>query len=217
MYTGYMTSIEFYFDPTCPFSWITSRWLLQVSTEREIDITWRQFSLALKNNELEAKDSDNKYVIAHRASHRVHRVIRRAVSDHDASPIELYSEFGIRYHIMEKEFTDEVILEVLKDKNLPAELLEAADDTSLDADLQSEIDSAVEAAGKDIGVPTIVFKAKDGERLGYFGPVLNELPETLTESLAIWDGLEKLATVKSFYEIKRNRPGGPNVFSAAKC
>lgn len=213
-----MTSIEFYFDPTCPFSWITSRWLLQVSAEREIDITWRQFSLALKNDELTAKDGDNKYVMAHRASHRVHRVIAQAVAEHGASAIELYSEFGIRYHIMERELDDEVILEVLAAKELPAELLSFADDTSLDAGLQTEIDSAVEAAGKDIGVPTIIFKASDGERLGYFGPVLNSLPDTLIESLAIWDGLSKLATVKSFYEIKRNRPGGgPEVFSAARC
>ena len=213
-----MTSIEFYFDPTCPFSWITSRWLLQVSAERDINVTWRQFSLALKNDELTPKDGDNAYVVAHRASHRVHRVILAAVRDHGASMIELYSEFGIRFHIMEREFDDEVILEVLAAKGLPASLLSFADDASLDADLQAEIDSAIDAAGKDIGVPTIVFTAADGERLGYFGPVLNALPDTMVESLAIWDGLEKLATVKSFYEIKRNRPGGgPEVFSAARC
>ncbi len=212
-----MTSIEFYFDPSCPFSWITSRWLLQVQKDRTIDVTWRQFSLALKNDELEAKDGDGTYAIAHRASHRVHRVIAKAVAEHGASPIELYSEFGIRFHIMERTFDDEVIAEVLTAKGLPAELLAAADDTGLDAGLQAEIDTAIDAAGGDIGVPTIVFKGKDGERFGYFGPVLNELPETTEEALAIWDGLEKLGTAKSFYELKRSRSGGPNVFSAARC
>ena len=216
-YNNLMTSIEFYFDPSCPFCWITSRWLLQVQAKRDIDITWRQFSLALKNNELTEQAGESPHAAAHRGSHRTQRVIRRAVSQHGAATAELYAEFGIRYHIMEKAFDDDMIREVLAAKNLPLELLAAADDTSLDAELQAEIDSAVEAAGADIGVPTIVFMSADGQRIGYFGPVLNELPSSLEESLAIWDGLEKLATTSSFYEIKRARPGDPNVFSAARC
>ncbi|MFZ1360663.1 MAG: DsbA family protein [Candidatus Saccharimonadales bacterium] len=212
------THIEFFFDPACPFSWITSRWLLQVQAERDIDITWRQFSLALKNNELQEKDSDGKHAIAHRGSHRAHRVVHRATSQHGASMIELYSEFGIRFHIMEKPFDDDMIRDVLQAKNLPLDLLSAADDNSIDTELQTEIDSAVEAAGGDIGVPTIVFSGSDRQRVGYFGPVLNELPGRLEESLAMWDGLAVLATTSSFYELKRSRPGGnPNVFSAARC
>lgn len=212
-----MTSIEFYFDPVCPFCWITSRWLLQVSKERQISISWKQFSLALKNNSLAPRDKESKHAASHRASHRVHRVINQAVKNHGASAIDLYSEFGIRFHIMEKPFDDDTILEVLTEKKLPAELLASADDTSIDNSLQANIDLAVSAAGHDIGVPTTVFNDKDGKRLGYFGPVLNELPATIQESLDIWDGLEKLATTSSFYEIKRARPGGPNVFSAARC
>lgn len=212
-----MTSIEFYFDPSCPFCWITSRWLLQVQAERDIDISWRQFSLALKNNELEAREGETARAEAHRGSHRVQRVLYRATREHDAAAIDLYSEFGIRFHIMEKPFDDDMIREVLAAKNLPLDLLAAADDASIDDSLQQEIDSAIEAAGADIGVPTIVFVGKDGKRTGYFGPVLNELPANPEESLAIWDGLEKLATTSSFYELKRSRPGDPNVFSAARC
>lgn len=211
-----MTKVEFYFDPSCPFSWITSRWLLQVSGRRDIDITWRQFSLALKNNELTPKDDDSKYTKAHRAAHRIHRVIFLANQQTQTSVIDLYTEFGMRHHIMERAFDDDLIHEVLADKNLPTELIKAADDSSIDTDLRSEIDSAVQAVGEDIGVPTIVFIAKDGQRLGYFGPVLNELPD-IDESLDIWDGLEKLATTTSFYEIKRNRPNDPDVFTTAKC
>lgn len=211
-------NVSFYFDPSCPFCWITSRWLLQVSAKRDIDVTWRQFSLALKNDSLEPRKGESEHAPTHRASHRVQRVIYKAMSEHEALPIELYSEFGMRYHIMEKPFDDEMITEVLAVKNLPANLLAAADDTSLDAALQTSIDSAVEAAGADIGVPTIVFERADGKKLGYFGPVLNELPATLEESLAIWDGLSKLATTASFYELKRSRPSGdPDVFSAARC
>ena len=213
-----MSSIEFYFDPACPFSWITSRWLLQVSEHRDLQVEWRQFSLALKNDELSKKSDESPHASEHRASHRIHRVIRQAVLDHNVPVIDLYSEFGVRRHIMEKPFDDQMTHEVLEAKKLPLELAKSADDQSLDTYLQAEIDSAIEAAGGDIGVPTIVFTDKTGKRLGYFGPVLNELPSNTEESLAIWDGLEKLATVSSFYELKRARPSGnPNVFSAARC
>lgn len=212
-----MTQVEFYFDPSCPFCWITSRWLLQISAERDVDITWQQFSLALKNNELTSGEDATPHGDIHRASHRVQRVISRAVSECGASAIDLYSEFGRRYHIAEQAFDDTMIREVLTTLDLPAELLAAADDASLDEVLQAELDAAIAVAGEDIGVPTIVFTDKDGNRLGYFGPVLSELPETLEESLDIWDGLEKLARTSSFYELKRSRSDGPDVFSTAKC
>lgn len=212
-----MSTIEFYYDPSCPFCWITSRWLLQVSEHRDINIVWRQFSLALKNDELIQRDGEDIHAENHRGSHRLHRVIAAAVRDHGASQIDLYSEIGMRFHILEQPFDDAMIRDVLAAKNLPEQLLAAADDTSYDEYFRSEIDSAIDAAGSDIGVPTIVFADKDGKRLGYFGPVLNDLPATIDESLAIWDGLEKLATTSSFYELKRARSGGPDVFTAARC
>lgn len=217
MYTCIMTTVEFYFDPSCPFSWITSRWLHQIITERDVTVRWRQFSLALKNDELVPSKDETPHARVHREAHRVQRVIAKAVADYGASAADLYSEFGVRFHIMEQAFDDDMIRAVLADKALPSGVFLAADDESIDKELQAEIDSAIEAAGSDIGVPTIVFQSKDAQRLGYFGPVLNELPSSPQESLAIWDGLEKLATSSSFYEIKRAREGGPNVFSAARC
>ena len=213
-----MTHIAFYFDPSCPFSWITSRWLLQVSVAREMTIDWRPFSLALKNNELTPRDTDSEHAENHRGSHRIQRVILQAATNHGASIAQLYSEFGMRFHIMEEPFSNEVIKEVLMSLSLPAELLDAADDTSLDTKLQKEIDTATTATGGDIGVPTIVFiDDKTNEQRGYFGPILQELPPTKDKSLMLWDGLEKLTSLPYFYEIKRSRSGGPNVFSAASC
>lgn len=210
-----MTKIDFYYDPACPFCWITSRWLLQVSSHRDIDITWRQFSLALKNDTLTEREDESEHDKKSRDSHRVHRVIAAAEKS-GVSAIDLYSLFGTKHHTAGFDYDDIWIANVLDEAGLPAELAKAADDTSYDEYLQSEIQSAVDAAGKDIGVPTIVFYNGE-EKLGYFGPVLNELPE-LEESLAIWDGLEKLAKIKAFYEIKRNRPSGsPDIASTARC
>lgn len=210
-----MTEIEFFFDPSCPFCWITSRWLLEVQGERDIDITWRQFSLAIKNKELANDGSDESpHGEVHRAAHNVNRVILAAV-EQGASAIDLYTAFGTRNHIDGRKYDDAMITEVLAEQGLSADLAKAAQDTSYDAKLEKELQSALDAAGGEVGVPTIVFTGKDGKRLGYFGPVLNEMPER-EEGLAIWDGLEKLATVTSFYELKRTRPkGGPDTASTA--
>lgn len=211
--------VEFYFDPCCPFCWITSRWLLMVSSHRNITIEWKPFSLALKNDELAANTdiAAKPHAKVHRDAHRVLRVMLAAQQQAGTPLIDLYTACGIQHHVAGFELDNELISNVLKEKNLPDSLLQYADDASLDSQLQSYIDQATQVAGQDIGVPTIVFTATDGTQQGFFGPVLQTLPE-LDEALDLWDGLSKLATNTSFYELKRSRPdGGPDVASTAKC
>ena len=210
--------IAFYLDPSCPFCWITSRWLLIVEKHRDLEIDWRLFSLALKNDELNNTGNDKTlHGDSHRSSHRVMRVMKAAQTNYDASLIDLYSDFGMIFHVGEQAYNDQLISDILAKHNLPAELLASANDTSYDKLLSESIKSATDIAGQDIGVPTIVFTNDDGQEVGYFGPVLQELPGT-EESLKIWDGLSNLATSGSFYELKRSRPSGqPDVFSTAKC
>lgn len=203
-----MERIEFFYDPCCPFCWITSRFLLEVSAERDVDVTWRPFSLAMKNNELAGDDDAvNEHGEMHRSSHRVLRVITKAAEQHGASVIDLYSAFGRRFHLDHEKYDDAMIADVLAAAGLPAELAEAADDTSLDEGLQASIDSAVEAVGDDTGVPTIVFVSDDGQRRGFYGPVLQELPSK-DDALRLWDSLVGLVSVPAFYELKRTRPEG---------
>lgn len=203
-----MESIEFFYDPCCPFCWITSRLLLEVSKERELDITWRPFSLAVKNDEL---DGDENAVTPHgkmhRSSHRVLRVITKAAEENGASVIDLYFAFGRRFHVEHEKYDDAMIAAVLAEAGLPAELAKAADDTSLDDGLRASIDAAIEAVGEDIGVPTIVFDSEDGERRGFYGPVLQTLPSK-EEGLRLWDSLTGMVSVPAFYELKRTRPDG---------
>lgn len=209
-----MERIEFFYDPCCPFCWITSRFLLEVSAERDVDVTWRPFSLAMKNNELAGDDDAvNEHGEMHRSSHRVLRVITKAAEQHGASVIDLYSAFGRRFHLDHEKYDDAMIADVLAAAGLPAELAKAADDTSLDGGLQASIDSAVEAVGDDTGVPTIVFVSDDGQRRGFYGPVLQELPSK-DDALRLWDSLVGLVSVPAFYELKRTRPEGmPNTAS----
>lgn len=202
-------NVEFYFDPSCPYCWITSRWLVTVQNNKpEITVTWRQFSLAIKNDELSSENGP------HMPAHRVQRIILAAAMQ-GADLGELYSAFGSRNHVMGDDFSDQVIAEVLADLKLPAELLAFADDTSLDAELETSMNSALEVVGNDVGVPIIIFNT-DGERMGYFGPVLNAMP-TVSDSLKLWDSLAMLATNKDFYELKRERTTRPDTASTAIC
>ncbi len=208
-------NVDFYFDPSCPFCWVTSRWLCMVSNDRDINITWKPFSLAIKNDTLH-NNSDSKYAASSRSAHRVLRVMLAAEKE-KASLLNLYTEFGIQHFVVGLDYDDAMIKKILDRKKLPADLLKFADDQKLDKKLEASMNEAISVAGKDIGVPTIVFELKDGSKAGYFGPVLQDLPDK-EESLRLWDGLSMLATDKSFYELKRSRPaGGPDVYSTAKC
>lgn len=186
-----------------------------VQPERNLEIEWRQFSLALKNGTLEGNDKTHA-ADAHAAAHRVHRVILTA-SKQGASLIDLYTAFGIPYHLAGEKFDDELIASVLEQQKLPVDLIKAADDSSLDAELEASIDEAVAVVGNDIGTPTIIFELENSDKSGFFGPVLQTLPDK-PEALKLWDGLAALASDKNFYELKRARPSGdPDVFSTARC
>jgi hypothetical protein len=129
----------------------------------------------------------------------------------------MYTTFGIKHHVAGFDLDDEIIAGVLDEHHLPVHLLDAGDDVGYDVQLNSSMQSAIDIAGSDIGVPTIVFEAVDGTLNGFFGPVLQTLPD-LDEGLRLWDGLSLLASDKNFYELKRSRPsGGPDVASTAKC
>lgn len=208
--------VTFYFDPCCPFCWITSRWLLMVSGERDIRIDWRPFSLALKNDEVRGGHDKTEHGDMHRAAHRVLRVML-AAQKRGAKLIDLYTEFGMPYHLTGDAYDDALIHKILEMNNLPAETIDAADDTRYDQALQASIDEATSVAGHDIGVPTIIFTNQDGSKNGFFGPVLQQLPSK-DAALKLWDGLSQLATDKNFYELKRSRPSGdPDVYSTAIC
>lgn len=207
-------NIKFYFDPACPFCWVTSRWLLMVSNKRELNIEWKLFSLAIKNDELGKTNKESD--LSHMPSHRVLRVML-AASKSGANLLDMYSAFGIKHFLAGDEYDNDVIASVLNQLGLEDRLIDFADDESLDKELIASTNSAVDKVGQDIGVPTIVFGREDGTETGFFGPVLQTLPE-MDEALELWDGIVKLANNDNFYELKRGRPsGGPDVVSTAKC
>ncbi len=182
--------------------------------KRDININWHLFSLAIKNKEIGT--DKNKGNFNHIPAHRVERVMLAASKD-GIDLLKMYTAFGIRHFISGDEYDDGVIKTVLNQLELDAKYADFADDGSLDDELNRSTQQAVDTVGQDIGVPTIVFNLENGERRGFFGPVMQALPD-VDESVELWDGLSKLANNSNFYELKRGRSnGGPDVFSTAKC
>lgn len=209
-------NIEFYFDPSCPFCWITSRWLLMVADERDIEITWKPFCLAVKNQPESGESSKSPHASIHREAHRVLRVMLAAMqTDPKLKLIDLYSSFGAEFHVHRRDYSDKLITEQLDKFNLPAEIIKSAEDEKLDEELRQSITDATSIVGQDTGVPTIVFTSSEGDKTGFFGPVLQRLPEKQA-GLKLWDSLLGLALSQDFYELKRTRPSGmPDTASTA--
>ena len=198
-----MTRISFYYDPSCPWCWITSRWLTEVQTARDIKIDWLPFSLALKNGELGGEDVTG-HLDTHTIAHRVLRLVEAVHRDEGIDRGELFTQFGKSYFIDPKLDDDNVYQAVLDRMGLPTTYLQELDNTDHDPALQQHLDDAVEIAGNDVGVPLIIFETLDGQQVGYFGPVIARMP-TPERGLELWDSLACIATGSDFFELKRNR------------
>ncbi len=201
--------VEFYFDPSCPWCWVTSRWLVEVSQERDLEIEWLPFSLAMKNGELEGED-----VTGHLDTHSIaHNVLRLIEAIHESEGIDrgtLYTEFGKSYFI-DKSLNDDIFIPaVLKRLGLNEDYLEKSNNEKYDEVLKQYLNNAIEIVGDDVGVPLIIFVNEKGEKQGYFGPVLQGLPDK-EEGLDLFDGLSKLASSSRFFELKRTRTGRSKV------
>ena len=194
--------VDFYFDPACPWCWVTSRWLTDVSTQRDTTINWQPFSLAMKNDELGKDEKDlSKYGVSHLRSHRVLRVIEAAVQA-GGDRGKLYGDIGKMHHVEGYDYTDTEIELMLGLSQLDPALAKATDDESHDKTLRQSLDEAIGIVGENVGVPLIVFETENKQKTGYFGPVLMRQP-TGQAALDLWDGLSKLASTSDFYVCSR--------------
>jgi hypothetical protein len=206
--------VEFYFDISSPWCWITTRWLSDVATQRDVQISWKPFSLALKNGEL-GGDDPSGHSDAHLTAHRLMRVIASAEASEGSNVLgELYTALGKRWHLDGAPASD-ILDQALEELRLPKTLAAAADDPSQDDVLQRSLDEAIKIVGDDVGVPLIIFDTPENGKQGFFGPVLSQLPSA-GEGLKLWDGLATMATFPHFYELKRTRHEDPDVQSTAR-
>jgi hypothetical protein len=200
-----MTTVDFYFDPICPWCWITSRWLRDVADQRDVEARWRPFSLLVKNYEMEGGHGNEEYRHRYAATHDFLRLIEAARADHgEAAADALYLETGRRIHHDKERWPDPA--DLLAATGLPATLAPAVADAAWDEPIRTSMDRAIEIAGYDVGVPLLVF---DGER-GFFGPVFSPRPVGQS-ALDVFDAIEVLAGQPGFWELKRGRDVGPDI------
>ncbi len=208
-----MSDINFYFDPVCPFAWMTSKWVRRVQAQRHYSVDWRFISLRLLNS---AVDYDAQfppeYEAGHTAGLRLLRVAARARAEHGREAVgPLYAAFGA--HIFDSESvpddaghhgrrgTREFVEPILAEAGLPAVLVDALDDPVWDAEIQAETEEALALTGKDVGTPIIHFEPPTG--VAFFGPVISRLPSD-AEAVPLWDHVVGLARFPGFAELKRS-------------
>ncbi len=197
--TPLRTDAEFWFDPACPFAWITSRWILEVEQVRDISVTWRIMSLAYLNEDKDVPDAYRQFLSTAWEPVRVCMAVeQRHGQDALAS---LYTALGTRRHQDGEAFSQEMVAAALTEAGLPTDLADAMQDDSYDDAIVKSHRLGMDQVGDDVGTPTIAF-----EGTAFFGPVLGSIPRG-EEAGRLWDGCIALASVPSFFELKRSRTG----------
>jgi len=214
--------INFYFDPVCPFAWMTSKWVRKVQAQRDYSVDWRFISLRLLNAHIDYDAHfPPEYEAGHTAGLRLLRVAARTREEHGRAAVApLYAALGERVFDSEPVADDRgergrrgtrAFLEpALAEAGLPATLSEALDDTSWDAVIQAETDEALALTGKDVGTPILHFQPPDG--VAFFGPVISRLPSD-EQAAELWDHVVGLARFPGFAELKRSLREKPQLRS----
>ena len=203
--------LRFYFDPVCPFAWMTSKWVRLVMAQREYTVECRFISLRLVNAHVDyAAQFPPDYEAGHTAGLRLLRVAARTRAEHGSDAVgTLYEALGRRIFDSPPEpdptggrrGTREFLAPVLAGAGLPAELADALDDDSFDPLLRAETDEALSLTGKDVGTPIIHFRPPAG--VAFFGPVISRLPAA-EDAVRLWDHVVGLAGFPGFAELKRS-------------
>jgi len=196
------TEVDFWFDPVCPWAWITSRWIHEVEKVRPISVRWHVMSLAVLNEGKDDMPERYKDLMA-----KAWGPVRVAVAAEQKFGPDvlgpLYTALGTRFHDQKAERDRTLIENALAEAGLPAELADAADSTEYDEAVRASHADGIDRVGYDVGTPVISVRGSS-----FFGPVVSPIPRG-EAAARLWDGVLLVAGTDGFFELKRSRTRDP--------
>lgn len=199
--TGERERADMWFDPVCPWAWMTSRWLLEVERVRPVDVTFNVMSLSVLN---EGRDLPAEYQALMAKAWGPVRVVISAQQAHGDSVVApLYTALGTRIHLGQDQDADRVIAQALQECGLPADLADAAHTDRYDEALRASHERGISLVGTEVGTPVVAVGG-----VAFFGPVVSPAPKGEAAG-RLWDGCRLVAGTPGFFELKRTRTVGP--------
>jgi hypothetical protein len=200
-------TVDMWFDPLCPWAWMTSRWLLEVEQVRPLDVRFNVMSLSVLN---EGRDLPEQYAeLMTKGWGPVRVCIAAAEAEGPQVLRDLYTALGTRIHLGKYEMDETLYREALTEVGLDPALADAATSTAFDGALRASHDAGMKPVGTDVGTPVIHAPGPvPGETVAFFGPVVTPAPKG-EDAGRLWDGVVLVAGTPGFYELKRSRDLGP--------
>jgi hypothetical protein len=188
-----------WFDPKCPWAWLTSRWLLEVERARDVQVRFHVMSLAVLNDQPMHGESVRVAIAVEQ--HYGEDALRR-----------LYTALGSRIHHDRQGAGRDLYAAALAEIGLPPALADAAFTDGYDDAVRASHDAGMKPVGQEVGTPIIHVPGRDGRQIAFFGPVIARAPRG-EDAGRLWDGVLLVAGTEDFFELKRSRTREP-VFTA---
>ena len=196
------TRVDFWFDPICPWAWITSRWMLEVQQVRPVQTVWHVMSLAVLNENKE--DMSDRYRELMQSAWGPVRVLIAAGQAHGPDVLgPLYTALGTRFHLEKAPRDRDTIMAALAEAGLPASLANAMDSTEYDEAVRASHAEGIDRVGYEVGTPVISVNGAS-----VFGPVISPIPRGEAAG-KLWDGVQLVMGTDGFFELKRSRTRDP--------
>ncbi|MFM7898126.1 MAG: DsbA family protein [Actinomycetota bacterium] len=210
-----MADLQFFFDPVCPWAYITSRWVVEVQQQRNYDVSWKFISLFMINDERGYGEGKQAWRDGHFAGLQALRVASAArTSAGNDAVAAVYTALGKAIHADKRRPESSggmhnLLREVLTEAGLNPDWAKSADDELHDEVIRYETKAALEATGKDVGTPILIFNPGSAEQSSFFGPVISKIPRG-QDALRLWDAVYTLATTSGMAELKRSLRATPS-------
>ncbi|NUQ90706.1 MAG: disulfide bond formation protein DsbA [Glycomyces artemisiae] len=202
-------TVDFWFDPACPWAWMTSRWIIEASKLRDLDVRWNVMSLYVLN-EPKLDELPEQYRAFMPGTLPAVRVATAVAEQYDNETLgRLYTALGNRIHLRKDKDPESYIPSALDAVGLPADLAAAAKTDEWDEALRASHQRGIGLVGTDVGTPVVAVENDEGVKVGLFGPVVTPAPQG-EAAAKLWDGVYAVTTTPGFYELKRSRTDGPN-------